>query len=64
MFFDHLTLAGITVVSFYALLPVLFGKEFFRVDDAEDDRSTASTSSSMPDKALQQEELSNSYSDC
>ena len=56
MFFDHLTLAGITVVSFYALLPVLFGKEFFRVD-TEDERSTAPTSCSLPDEALQQQEL-------
>ena len=63
MFFDHLTLAGITVVAFYALLPVLFGKEFFRVD-TEDDASRVSASSPLPDEALHQQELSNSYSDC
>lgn len=63
MFFDNLTLAGITAVSFYALLPVFFRKEIFRVD-AKDEGNQASHTSAVPDKALQQRELSNSYSDC
>jgi hypothetical protein len=63
MFFDHLSLAGILVVSFYGLLPFLFGKEFFRVD-AEDERRPEATASRFPDDALRQQELSDSYSDC
>jgi hypothetical protein len=63
VFFDKLTLAGIAAVSFYALLPVLFRKEIFRVD-AEDEGNRASHTSAVPDKALRQQELSNSYSDC
>jgi hypothetical protein len=37
MYVDNLTIAGILVVSFYALLPLLFGREFLRVEDEEAD---------------------------
>lgn len=63
MFFDHLTLAGITVVSFYVLLPVLFRKEFLWVD-AEHESGEVPIASSLPNETLPQQELSNSYSDC
>lgn len=37
MYFDNLTIAGVLVAAAYALLPLLFGREFWRVadDDAE-----------------------------
>ncbi|WP_295883925.1 hypothetical protein [uncultured Thiohalocapsa sp.] len=37
MYFDNLTIAGMLVAGAYALLPVLFGRELWRVreDDAE-----------------------------
>jgi uncharacterized membrane protein YqiK len=63
MFFDHLTIAGIIVVSLYGLLPVLFGKEFYRVD-AEDESNVESITSLGSHKTRQQHELSSSYPDC
>jgi hypothetical protein len=37
MYIDNLTIAGVLIVSAYALLPLLFGREFFRVEDDEAD---------------------------
>jgi hypothetical protein len=33
MFFDNLTFVGFLVAGFYALLPLLFGREFLKVKD-------------------------------
>ena len=33
MFFDNLTVAGVAIVSLYGFLPLLFGREFIRVED-------------------------------
>ena len=35
MFFDNLTIAGIAVIACFAILPLLFGKEFLRVEEAD-----------------------------
>jgi hypothetical protein len=45
MFFDNLTIAGLVAVSFYALLPLLFGKEILRV---EEDAETPATQGYHP----------------
>lgn len=41
MYLDNLTLAGITVVALYGLLPFLFGRETLRVEEDDDDRRLA-----------------------
>jgi hypothetical protein len=33
MFFDKLTFVGFVVAGFYALLPLMFGREFLKVED-------------------------------
>ena len=43
MFFDHLTFAGIAIVSLYGLLPLLFGKELLRVEEEETECPKTST---------------------
>ena len=35
MYIDNLTIAGILAASIYGLLPMLFGREFLRVEDDE-----------------------------
>lgn len=35
MYFDNLTLAGLAVAGLYLLLPLLFGRELLRVEEAE-----------------------------
>jgi predicted histidine transporter YuiF (NhaC family) len=42
MFFDNLSMAGLLVVMPYALLPLLFGREFLRVmEDGADSAEQA-----------------------
>jgi hypothetical protein len=46
MYFDNLTIAGVLVASAYGLLPLLFGREFWRV--AEDCADIAQPPASAP----------------
>lgn len=48
MYFDNLTIAGTLAVSLYALLPLLFGKEFLRVHEDDESVALATPAASEP----------------
>ena len=60
MFIDNLSLAGIAVASLVILLPLFFGKEFFKVDD----ECRSSTLRERPQEELQQRGLRKASPDC
>ena len=41
MILDNLSIAGLFIASLFLLLPLLFGKEFLRVDEAQSQSNPA-----------------------
>jgi hypothetical protein len=47
MYFDSLTVSGLAIIALYALLPLVFGKEFLWV---KEDQGQIANAANKPDK--------------